>query len=78
MPTKNFTLRLSLQTYAEVDARKKRSIAEYVMEAIEEKIARDKERDLSLGFESLAGSVDEEELSGLMRAQRTVMNRIDD
>ena len=76
MSTKSLTLRLTQETYREVEARKKGSITGYIVEAIREKLERDKQEELEKGFESLAGPRDKQ-TDLWLREQRKAMKNVD-
>lgn len=73
-----FTLRLPSAIFEEVKRRKRKSVAAFVVEAVEEKLAREKEEELRLGFMNLAGGVDREEIQPLLDAQKRALARADD
>lgn len=73
-----FTLRLPESVYAEVTRRKRKSLTAYVVEAVVEKLARDREAEIRMGLQSLVGSVDPEEFALWETAQREAMKKIDD
>lgn len=68
-----FTLRLPETVYQEVKKRKRKSVTAFVVEAIEEKLAREKDSDIRRGLQSLSGSVDEAEFALWMKAQEEAM-----
>ncbi|MBI3743488.1 MAG: hypothetical protein HY261_04295 [Chloroflexi bacterium] len=56
--------------------RKHRSLTGYIVEAVEEKLARDREEELRLGFASLAGTADDDSAAWI-GAQRGSMGEVD-
>ena len=75
---KSFTLRMPLDVYAKVRERKRKSVSEFVIEAVQEKLDREQEEEVRLGFESLAADFDQAEFELWSSAQRQAMKRIDD
>ncbi len=69
---------MPIEVYRQVESRKRRSVTEFVLQAVEEKIARERQEELQRGFETLAGSFDEEESRNFASAQREAMKRVDD
>ena len=76
--TKPFTLRLPLELYRRIAGRRRRGMTAYVIEAVEEKLAREREDEVRAGFRTLAGSVDREEWDVLDKLQREAMTHVDD
>gem|GEM_PF-6613715 len=74
---KSFTLRMPSEVYAQVRKRKKKSVTEFVIEAVEEKLAREREEEIRLGFESLAEDFDRGEFELWAGAQHRAMKHID-
>jgi hypothetical protein len=56
---KAFALRRPISVYSEVDCRKRRSITELVLEALEEKLTREREEELRKGFYCLVEGDDQ-------------------
>jgi len=77
MDAKSFTLRMPVDLYQRVSARKKKSVSQFVMEAVQEKLDRETEEEVRLGFESLAKDYDPEEYELWATAQRRAMKHID-
>ena len=63
--------------YEQVKANKKGSLTSFIVEAVEEKLAREKEADLARGFASLASDLDED-LSPWIDLQMEAMRHVDD
>lgn len=61
--------------YRGVVARKRKSVTAFVLEAVEEKLSREKDEELRRGFESLAGPIDHETRAWI-EAQRAAMGRV--
>jgi hypothetical protein len=78
MASKGFTLRLPTDLYKALKKRKKKSMTAYVVEAIQEKVARDSEEEMARDLECLAGSVDSDEFALWMKAQRKAMKHAGD
>lgn len=78
MAHKNMTLRLPFELYQRVVGKRRKSFNAFVVEAIEEKIEKEREEELRKGLRSLAGSVDPEEFAFWMEAQRKAMQHVDD
>lgn len=66
------------EVYSEVKKRKRTSVTAYVVEAVEEKLARDKEEEIREGLLSLVGSVDRDEIEPFLEAQRRAFAKGDD
>jgi hypothetical protein len=77
MEGKAFTLRLPDNLYRDIAARKSKSLSAYIVQAVEEKLARDREDELRKGFASLAGDQDSD-VTSWMSAQQKAMTHIDD
>lgn len=78
MAAKTFTMRMPEDVYAQVKARKKGTVTSFVMDAVREKLARERRAELARGFQNLTGSVDMDEVLPWMGAQREAMKHIDD
>lgn len=73
----SFTLRLPLQVYEQVASRKSRSITSFIVEAVEEKLARDRQEELARGFASLVGDQDEDVPTWLELQREAMQNALD-
>lgn len=67
-----------MKVYGEVSKRKRKSVTEFVLEAVEEKLAREREAELFKGFQSLVPEADLEVTERLMELQKKAMARVDD
>lgn len=76
MSVKAITLRLPEQTYAEALSRKRASLTEFILEAVEEKLAKERENEIRMGLANLAGDLDED-LEPWMDTQRRTMKHLD-
>ena len=76
MRTKNLTLRIPEAVYRQVAEQKHGTATGYIVQAIEEKLARDRDSELKKGFACLAGEPDDES-SGWIEAQKEAMKRVD-
>lgn len=63
--------------YLEATKRKRKSLNQFILEAVEEKLVRERQAEYAAGFANLAGSVDDESRAWL-ETQREAMRRIDD
>jgi len=77
MSTKAFTLRLPSVLYREVAQRKEKSMTQFVLEAIEEKVERERQSELRAGFATLADGANEDETWPWQELQQEAMNRVD-
>ena len=71
------TLRLPEKTYKEVKAKKGRSVTGYIVEAVEEKIQREREEEIAAGFACLAGEKIDKETKFWLKAQKRAMKHGD-
>jgi hypothetical protein len=78
MDAKNFTLRMPLDLYQRVAHRKKKSVSEFVIDAVREKLDREREEEVRIGFESLAQDYDQPEYDLWAGAQKRAMKHADD
>ena len=77
MAAKVFTLRLPEDVYEQLVARPKKSVSGYVVDAVREKLARDRREELRKSYQNLV-PVDMDEVEPWMRAQEEAMRHIDD
>jgi len=73
---KSLTLRLPASLYKEMASRRSKSITAYIVEAVEEKIARERQEELAAGFATLVGS-DEDAGNSWQSAQQKAMKHVD-
>lgn len=73
---KSLTLRLPLELYRELTLRKKKSVSQFVVDAVTEKLARERQEELARGFAELAGPIDDE-TSEWMKAQEQAMQHVE-
>jgi hypothetical protein len=78
MSTKSFTLRMPIELYGQVAARKQKSVTGFVLEAVQEKLAREREEEIRRGFESLGEDFDWDEYNLWAGLQRKAMKHVDD
>jgi hypothetical protein len=78
MDRKTLSLRLPFDVYRRLVERSRKSINSFVVQAVTEKLEREREEEIAAGLATLAGSVDEQEFALWMKAQRKAMEHIDD
>jgi hypothetical protein len=66
------------EMYEQVAARKKQSMTQFVIDAVQEKLERDRREEMRKGFESLADDFDADEFALWNAAQRATAKHIDD
>src|SRR4051794_3880870 len=76
MDDKAFTLWLPGNLYHQIECRKAKSLTAYILQPVEEKLARDREEQLRIGFASLADAALDEDAELWMQAQRTAMKNV--
>jgi hypothetical protein len=73
--TKQITIRMPLELMAEIQSRGKS--ASFIIEAVRDRILRDKEEEFANSLLCLAGDAEANDISDFARAQAEVMARVD-
>jgi len=76
MEYKSITLRIPSDLYKQVVVRESSSVTSYIVTAVNEKVARDREAELAAGFALLAGPIGPE-TEAWIESQRIAMSQID-
>ena len=72
---KQITVRMPVELVSDMESRGGTTV--YIIEAVREKLARDKQAEIAAGLRCLADNPDEEDFSALIAAQAKVMARVD-
>ena len=77
MDPKSFTLRMPLDLYNQIAIRKQKSVTGFVIEAVQEKLDREREEEIQRGFQQLGADFDWEEYELWAGLQQKAMKHID-
>jgi len=75
MKARTLSVRIPEDAYIELSQRKSKSLNEFIVQAVQEKLIREREAQYAAGFASLVGS--DAEVESWQRAQREAMKHID-